>query len=119
MASTSALSALSRPSSRTSKAMVRKSDAWTSITRPFSSRSVPIGEQDRRFIADCILVRHGSLAAGAEVRDGEDHRDQQQRYPLVDLEVQVSGRVEVLHQQLDADPRDDHEGAVHDRRIAA
>ena len=31
MASTSALSALSSPSSRTSSAMVRRSEAWTSI----------------------------------------------------------------------------------------
>src|SRR6187549_4001395 len=111
MASTSALSALSRPSSSTSRPMVRKSEAWTSITRGIPSGLVV--QQHRRFVA------HRVVAPGTQVGHGEDDDDQRQREPPVDLEVNVAGGVEVLDQELDADPRDDQEGAVDDSRIAA
>ena len=58
------------------------------------------------------------LLARVEKRDGENHDDQAERQPLGDLEADVALGMQELDQQLDADPADDDERAVDERRIA-
>ena len=58
----------------------------------------------------------GPLHLRVDKRDHEDHRDEAEREPFGNLEGHPPDVVQVLHQQLDADPRDDDERAVHERR---
>src|SRR5262245_17066055 len=111
MASTSALSALSKPSSRTSKPIVRTSDHST----------IGIGKNVsgvlRRNAFQVSNVVTSGFSSRVDQRNHENEDDDRQREPLRDFQRNVTFRVQVLDQELTPNPRDNDEGAVDDRRI--
>ena len=58
------------------------------------------------------------LHEGKRQRNAEDDHDQPQRQPLRDFKGQISLGMQELDQQLEADPADDDERAIHERRVA-
>ena len=66
-----------------------------------------------------VVIRRRPVPPRVGQRNAEDHDDQAERHPLVDAETDEADAVQVLHQQLDPDPRDDDERAVDERRVAA
>src|SRR5918993_5190625 len=96
---------------------------------PFTSRlSSPSGglwarlpvrcEQRLRLVGHGGIVRLRAMPAGVEKRGGEDDHDEAKRQPARHLEVDHVDRVEVLDEQLEADPRDDDESTVDERGVA-
>ena len=59
----------------------------------------------------------GPFRRAMRYADAEDHGDEAERQPLVHLEVDHPDRVQVLDEQLEADPGDDDERGIDERRI--
>ena len=111
----------SRSASREGESRDTVPDASAASLTASGSRRRPRRVDEQRFggVGRLVFVDLDRAdAARVEVGASEDDHDQAQRQPLRYLEGDEVHLVQVLDHQLDADPRDDDEGAVDERRVA-